>query len=98
MDNVEIKLTEEEPLDPWGRCLEILVYDTPLAVVRHPAGWVIVQSFGVDYRTCDGPFSSRQEARETMHEWCRVRRMLRETAGVPPGHPLNEPYKGHDTP
>jgi hypothetical protein len=85
-------------LDPWCRYMEILVYDTPLHVVQHTAGWVIVQCQGCDYTVCDGPFSSRKEARETIEEWRDTRKMLREMAGVPPGHPLNQPYEAPETP
>jgi hypothetical protein len=57
----------------------------PMSVVRHPAGWVIVQCSGLYFQICGGPFSSLTEAREVMDEWTAQERRARTTEGVPPG-------------
>ena len=63
--------------DPWGGALDILCSRSPLEMVRHPLGWVIVNyTKGMDYRVCDGPYATRTEARQAVGEWTEVRRML----------------------
>jgi hypothetical protein len=63
--------------DPWEGALDILCSKSPLEMVRHPLGWVIVNyTNGIDYRVCDGPYATRTEARQAVGEWTEVRRML----------------------
>ena len=63
--------------DPWEGALDILCSKSPLEMVRHPMGWVIVNyTNGIDYRVCDGPYATRTEARQAVAEWTEVRRML----------------------
>jgi hypothetical protein len=67
----------DNSLEPWGRRLEILCYDTPLDLVYHPVGWVIVQCSGSVYNVCDGPFATRMEARGAMEGWLELRRSMK---------------------
>ena len=63
--------------DPREGALEILFSKSPLEMVRHPLGWVIVNyTNGINYRVCDGPYATRTEARQAVGEWTKVRRIL----------------------
>ncbi len=75
--DIHQEIEEWASFDPWEGALEILSSRSPLEMVRHPLGWVIVNyANGMDYRVCDGPYATRTEARQAVGEWTKVRRML----------------------
>ena len=75
--DIHQEIEEWASFDPWEGALEILCSRSPLEMVRHPLGWVIVNhTNGMDYRVCDGPYATRTEARQAVGEWTKVRRIL----------------------
>lgn len=75
--DIHQEIEEWASFDPAEGALEILSSRSPLEMVRHPLGWVIVNyTNGMDYRVCDGPYASRTEARQAVGEWTKVRRLL----------------------